>query len=1043
MVLLYILFLFGLLELEIKSLKIERVIPSVIQIIKDKTESISLALVFDEDLNDSDRKNAMVRISCNEYTKDYKALSEQDKTDSKKIEFSFSHQDFVNYDAKYEVIYNPFQDNIKFDDTILIYQNPIELKNPINRYELTGSNNIRTIKYELQYSIFKDEISKIIYYDTSNSDTKYILSSNDYQLQEKTKLIIKFPGQSRLITFGFEILYPEYDKSKAIPDKFYLYFHNFLLQNEAIYLDKGSIVNKISFKTLLKQSFNNSPFIITNYNGQNMNCESFSCEGSDSNYLCDCTLNFGMRSSPGKITIIYENNQYRDLYYILYQNYMERCYIKGDEGELQISMEWIEEMEYYHYLYFKDTIPKPLASTRQGKTNSIITYLYNTPISYLTSGRYTLESSIPSLNYTDYNSVDEENLYVYIYPKTKLSQLVTSYVFTHNSSSQIISLSFEDQAADVLNELILRNDNNNEIKVSRAEKQCEVNGNSYSCDLKDIIYNYDEDKEGAYKIYYNSECGDETEIEGRIIMVERGYQLLSISPSLINLANVEGTELSLVYDMDMTDKFLIICLYNDDSNIDICYTNSLYSYSPKSKINQNVIISLKNIPVGIYHVYTRIISNGKNIREDKLGFQVIDLNIEFNFSHHYFVLSNNGNADENKLIIKVNDKAGKFGCGIIENSKNQNITRINCSYFEYPIKELGTIKFSFYHKDNQIIPLEEYIVVVQYYNQLFSFNSLKYCYYYNDMDLSIDIGDSYKNKFKLFAYIKSTDNMNIYNLTNNENKFSFENNINLTTDKTYNLYISENKIFLYKVISNIIFTDIKIPEFIIDPNKTIVFSQVKCDLSNSKFSLKKSDNSIQKSLSNCQYNNEQITCAIQGQFYTNNLYYKNFYYTIDDKNIFDINDHSKIAYTFFSRKLNEASFIPSHQNLGNYYSVTIRNTEQDFYFPLISNITNILVNEKEEKTEIVYQRGNNRLLISDNSFYLMFVMEIEINSVLYIDHLTRDKKEWETNIVNSTLYHFFDYSINLKRFSVYPTIFAFHDITGKEYPIKIILNLLI
>ena len=134
-----------------------------------------------------------------------------------------------------------------------------------------------------------------------------------------------------------------------------------------------------------------------------MNCELFSCKRSDSNYLCDCTLNFGMRSSPGKITIIYENNQYRDFYYILYQNYMEKCYIKGDEGELQISMEWIEEMEYYHYLYFKDTIPKPLASTRQGKTNSIITYLYNTPISYLTSGRYTLESSIPSLNYTDYN----------------------------------------------------------------------------------------------------------------------------------------------------------------------------------------------------------------------------------------------------------------------------------------------------------------------------------------------------------------------------------------------------------------------------------------------------------------------------------------------------------------------------------------------------------------------------------------------------------------------------------------------------------------
>ena len=240
MVLLYILFLFGLLKLEIKSLKIERVIPNVIQIIKDKTETISLALVFDQDLEDSVRKNAIVRLSINGYNKYYNALSEQDKNDLKKIEFSFSHQDFVTHEGKYDVIYNPFQDNIKFNETILIYQNPIELKNPINRYELTGVNNIRTIKYELQYSIFKDEISKILYYDTSNPENKSLLSSNDYELQENTKIIIKFPGQSRLITFGFEI-YPEYDKSKAIPDKFYLYFHNFLLQNEAIYLDKESI----------------------------------------------------------------------------------------------------------------------------------------------------------------------------------------------------------------------------------------------------------------------------------------------------------------------------------------------------------------------------------------------------------------------------------------------------------------------------------------------------------------------------------------------------------------------------------------------------------------------------------------------------------------------------------------------------------------------------------------------------------------------------------------------------------------------------------
>ena len=141
---------------------------------------------------------------------------------------------------------------------------------------------------------------------------------------------------------------------------------------------------------------------------------------------------------------------------------------------------------------------------------------------------------------------------------------------------------------------------------------------------------------------------------------------------------------------------------------------------------------MNDIDTGFYHVNTYVYDKSLlekdclNITNETLAFKVSYNDIIFYFNHHYFVLNNNGDA--NKLIITVSDNSAEFGCRIIENSEKQDLTRINCSCFEYQIKKIGTIKFSYYDLDNFIIPITDYITVVQYYTQLFSYISLKTCY---------------------------------------------------------------------------------------------------------------------------------------------------------------------------------------------------------------------------------------------------------------------------------------------------------------------------
>ena len=1025
-----------LININSENLSINSAYPLTIKINKEKLEDISMSIILDQEIED--RKKAEISLQYQNHTILYKAGKDQDKYNERKIEFIINPNDFINHYGKYILYFNLSGEIIVFNQTIFIYNNDIILKNPKNKYELTETNiNTRIIKYEFQNEIFFEEINRIIYYSLSDSNNKYYLEN--YSIEDGTKLIIKFPGTSQVTTYVFDI-YPEYDKDSSNSEihRFYLHFHNYLLKNDAIYINKGiSNSNTVSFKTLLKQYYNNSPFIITDSN-KNINCDKFSCNknNNDNYYLCECSLNFELKLTPNIINILYENNQLRELYLILYTSYMDKCYEKDENKNLEILMEWVEEMEYDHYLYFNDTSQKILTTNYLGKTNKVISYKYYISTLSLSSGILTLRSSIPSLNYTDYNLVDDKNLYIYIYPKKQLVNKTNAFIYSHNDSKQIINLTFNEPGEAKLDEIILKKNENTIIKVSKTEGQCTIDDTSFICDLKDIIYNYDDDKNGNYYIYYKSGCGKEFEIKRIIVTLKKGIILESISPSWISKSIVNGYNLTLEYNDNMENKNLIIFLYTNDRNV------VSLPYYPISVKNKNVIITLRNMNKGLYHIYT-IINNGENkLYEDNLSFKISE-QIKFEFNHHYFVL-NNGGKEKNNLIIKVNDDIEEFGCKIIEDSSNSDLKDNSCLEFIYPISKLGTIKFSYYDNDTIKIPINDNITVVQYYTQLFIFNSLKNCYYHS-FDISINFIDLYKNKFKLLIFLKSNDNT-MFNLTNeNEYIYSLVSKNDNLINKNYYLYFYENKydqVFLYKYENSIQFTDITVPEFIMEPNTTIIFSNIKCDLSNSKFIMKKYDeeNLEDKTLTSCKYNSNdnKLSCSILEAFYRNNLY-RYFYYQVDDKNISKINTPETIFLTFASKKLNEAPFNFNYNKEGNTeFSITLENSDKYFYFPLLKSLNYTMYNEEKGKNQTyTINRGEEGFIINNEEGKVEFNITIELNSILYINFLYREEKEWETISDKSTLYHYFPNFIDNKLFDIKPNIYAYNNIKGREFPVTI------
>ena len=359
---------------------IEIVDPLVVKINPEKLEIISFMILLDKIIdNRAEQKIKLTKITnsiSSPFSKVIDAIEEekQDKNNKKKIEFKFNQKEFVGKYGKYLLTYGDRFSNF-FNQTILIYTNDIILKNPKKKYFLTGKGIIEA-KYDIS-SIFKDEINLIRYYEAKSPNIQYNLSKDYYTIEgndNNMKLVLKFSKTNSYSSYIFDI-FPEYDKDTSISEiqRFYLYFQDYLLNNDAIYINKNNNTNEVPFNLTFRYTFNSNLLSIRQYPFRSSHLY-------DNVY--EITINLGRKTSPGKVYIIY-NGQERELFYILYDCSFKRCYDKEEVMQLEITMEWINEMEYEHMLYFNDTTTKLLSSSYAGKTDTTVIYKYKDKTSYI------------------------------------------------------------------------------------------------------------------------------------------------------------------------------------------------------------------------------------------------------------------------------------------------------------------------------------------------------------------------------------------------------------------------------------------------------------------------------------------------------------------------------------------------------------------------------------------------------------------------------------------------------------------------------------
>ena len=150
-------------------------------------------------------------------------------------------------------------------------------------------------------------------------------------------------------------------------------------------------------------------------------------------------------------------------------------------------------------------------------------------------GVYSLKSSIPALNYTDYNPVDPDKLIISITDNIDVNPEQNIILFKNNRSDQIFNITLRDRdAVTALDNLTFYNKENkaNSFKLSKTDGECkgsDSNPNSSSnyfyCNLTDYINDTPLNNiVGNYSVSYSDMCLNLANITGLKIEIRQTYQ---------------------------------------------------------------------------------------------------------------------------------------------------------------------------------------------------------------------------------------------------------------------------------------------------------------------------------------------------------------------------------------------------------------------------------------------------------------------------------------------------------------------------------------
>ena len=989
---------------------IKEVYPRSIQLTEDT--KMTMSITFQEPLNNEVKE---LVLSYEYGTKNFSIKKIRDNPDNPNLTyFNFDRGNFSSMKYDYG---NYFANlgNFRFPEPILIYKNIIELKNPTSRYFLTGSGKVN-VSFDFKYEITKEQINRISLYDNSNN---LVTNNCSYSLEKGLELVIininKFDSVQ---TYNYRI-YPTIDKNTNNPLELNIYFQDFFVYNEAVYLKNSSVQSDSFFRIKFRESRIDTNQFWLQYSGDGsvvIKKKNFTEINNEIYFYFTITS----QPYPGRILINYKG-QIRPIFLITYYINDRRCYLSNSDETIEIFFYKTNEMEYPMSIYLNSTEDEDNIFSSDSNYKS-----YKIEVTTLFSHLYYLYSIIPKLSSNEKNFIDYPSLSIRVYKNPNLEENVQNNLYIGIKKQQFLNFSMEG-AGNVHNIFLI---GENKKNISLDLNNCKQSNKKYSCNLTDFLQNLDESYLSEYSVEYESECDKQRlKINKKIIKIERGIILTKINPKYLFVDDIGNTNISLTYSMA------------PGNNINISFCDSDYTTNCKNQIvypsnSQTVRIGLKNLETTTKIYYIKTIANGQIIQNDTIKFKVLE-KLDFNFSHNYFVKNNNG--QKNYLNITKNFNLENNGICNITDQKGYYLEQTNCKYFIYDIYKVEQpgfdISFNYLDKDiNEFIPIAKKINIVNDINILMDVNRIKSCYFYNFI-LSVQRYSEYNFNEKIFLVVNNKElefkyiSNNEYNLT----KEAQEEIYNLK-GKDLELYISEGyrdkEVYLYKSI--IMITDISVPEYVVHPGKFLYFSDVHCDLSSSKFDM--IYDNIFESIRQYSYSKNNLT--LTGSFYQT---YNKHYYMIDGKNVTNMSNSAKpLLYTFTSNRLDYSRFVINVDGESNktHLKINITNNPKDFYFKLISNLTlYIIINGQNNSKFLDRNSKTNDFIIDDEKGQITFSIE-KGNYDLDINHITRKVNSWEDIETNSN-FHFFDYVYKNNIFNVEPKIFASHNFTEENLVINI------
>ena len=988
--------------------------------------NIPITLVFDGIVLPEEKNKTYIILThptCKNLT--FTNITNAKDTNLNFIEYTYPARD-VNCFGDYNVIFveNGIQNDTGYK--FYIFQNEMDLANPKDRYFMI-EDNPREVSASFQFAASQasEAIQSISCMNSINRTEIFPITKfyvNDQHLE------VYLNSRKTYADYYCDI-YPRYGKGASLPSRqqFKIGFHEYLLKSEAVYLDKLNDNQNILFYLNFKEDFiysrDSESLVIKD--GENI-VDYKLPDGTDRCTKCTIQISPGRKNYPATYSIFFKKYQERALFYILYDNtYFDqtKCHYKAEKQLLTIFFYWSNDMVYPHHVYFNQTTTndnelKSIQYRIVKEEDSFKIANYSISPNSMNIGLFSLQSSIPALNYTTiYNPVNPDRLYLSIISDISPTSSKEITLYKNSYNRQFINMSFnEPDTVASLNEITFQEillNNVTRFTLSKG-KECDSKDSTfYNCDLTEKIASYPINNIiGTYSVKFADICQNLADISNLKLHIKLAYNVISFFPTWFNETKVNGSKLTLIFDNDISDraKIRFIMIRNRTNDTIINYQRD----APNIDINYNrLTITLDYLNKGIYHV--DFDSDYDIFYQVKHEFKVSNDNITFNFSHHYFVLDSGG---ENKLEINVINETNDFNCTLLS-SINQIITNYTCKYFKFEFNKTGIVNFSYYDNDDFLIPIPDNITIVKNYLELFYFSPNPNCFYYK-FNFSL-IRVRYNVSF--FVFLINKNEGKYLPLYNDNNIISYDIDSSYLNGN-YTLYVSDETkdevVYLYK--SDIKFTNISVPEYIMKPNLYLYFHNVTCDLSGNRFIMYKNKTKEQRTIQTCIYTNEnKLLCNITPGLYNNDPF-GYYYFTINERSI--INDTNETQLTFVSNRLNDSDFVLQKYKKGLEYNISIQLKNNDFYFPLLSYLNNSLLTSSKKEI-IKLNRNEGQILFDDVNKTIKFNISLNLSDSYIIGNLTRKKEEYEN--FDESFYYNFNQIINNTLFTVSPTIFAYHE----------------